>query len=92
MSPSSSLSHVGTNAQFSGSMTPLNARVPPTRNANPPICKAWKLSQPMMIDSIQTSNVRQVSIVDLDVAFKREVSVIPKKLNNEMENMMEIDV
>lgn len=61
-------------------MISLNRKVPYTRSAKPTTCSHLKDSQPKPSDTIQMNNVRQVSMVDLEVAETVRVTDRPKKL------------
>ena len=65
--------------------------MPPTSKPNASNCRPWKPSQPMRSDIIQTSSVREGSMVDLDVALKMDVRVIPQKLKMEIQNIIAIE-
>lgn len=61
-------------------MRSLNKKVPYTRPAKPTTWSHLKVSQPRPRDTIQMKSVRQVSMVDLDVAETDRVTERPKKL------------
>lgn len=63
-----------------GWMRPLNRKVKYTSRAKPTTCSHLNVSQPRPRDTIQMNSVRQVSMVDLDVALTVLVTDRPKKL------------
>jgi len=66
----------------SGGLTiSLNKNVPYTNNANPRTCSHLNVSQPRPSETIQMKSVRQVSIVEREVAETVRVTERPKKLN-----------
>jgi hypothetical protein len=58
----------------------LNKNVPYTSSANPATCNHLNDSQPRPSDTTQMNSVRQVSIVERDVADTVRVTESPKKL------------
>lgn len=66
---------------FSGGRTKsLNKKVPYTSRAKPATCSHLNDSQPRPSDTIQMKSVRQVSIVEREVAETVRVTERPKKL------------
>lgn len=61
-------------------MMSLNKKVPYTSNAKPTTCSHLNDSQPRPSDTIQMNSVRQVSMVDREVAETVRVTDSPKKL------------
>lgn len=59
---------------------PLKTKVAYTRRPKPTICSHLKLSQPRPRDTIQMNRVRQVSMVEREVALTERVTDRPKKL------------
>ena len=59
---------------------PLKRNVPYTSSTKPRTCNHLKVSHPRNRDTIQINRVRQVSIVDLEVALTVLVTERPKKL------------
>ncbi|KAH3678313.1 hypothetical protein WICMUC_001594 [Wickerhamomyces mucosus] len=58
---------------------------------NPENCKKLNVSQPKLIETIQTNVVLQLSRVLLAVALESEVNEIPKELNNPIEKIIAIE-
>jgi hypothetical protein len=58
----------------------LKRNVPYTSKANPTTCSHLKVSQPRPRETIQIKSVRQVSIVEREVALTVRVTERPKKL------------
>ena len=69
-------------------MIPLNNKVPYTRIENPTSCENLKVSQPIIRLINQIPTVREVSIVDLEVAEIRRVTARPVILNVANMNIM----
>ena len=66
---------------FRGGLTrPLKRKVPYTKSTKPSTCNHLNVSQPKKREAIQMKSVRQVSIVDRDVALTLLVTESPKKL------------
>jgi hypothetical protein len=61
-------------------MRSLNKKVPYTSAAKPATCSHLNVSQPRPSDTTQMNSVRQVSIVERDVADTVRVTERPKKL------------
>src|SRR5436305_14844875 len=81
-------SRFGKQALIGGLTRSLNRKVPYTSSAKPRTCSHLKLSQPSPSETIQMNNVRQVSMIDLDVAEMARVTERPKKLNPPMDIMI----
>ena len=66
---------------FNGGLTrPLKRNVPYTNSAKPSTCSHLNVSHPRNSDTIQMKSVRQVSMVDREVALTVRVTERPKKL------------
>lgn len=70
------------------SINPLQNIYLELTKANPATCSHLKVSQPRPRDTIQMNRVRQVSMMDLEVAEILLVTERPKKLKPPMENMI----
>jgi hypothetical protein len=63
-----------------GLIISLNKNVPYTSSAKPSTCSHLNVSQPRPRETIQMKRVRQVSMVERDVAETVRVTLRPKKL------------
>jgi hypothetical protein len=81
VSPSSSSSSLPKHIPKGGRTMSLNRNVPYTSSTNPTTCSHLNVSQFSARDTIHMNSVRQVSMVDRDVAETVRVTDRPKKLN-----------
>jgi hypothetical protein len=77
---SSSTSSLTTQLARGGRTRPLKRKVPYTSNPKPTTCNHLNVSHPRPNDTIHMKSVRQVSIVDREVALTVRVTDKPKKL------------
>jgi hypothetical protein len=78
----------GSRALMGGLTSSLKRNVPYTKSAKPTTCNHLKVSHPSPRDTSQMNNVRQVSMIDLEVAEMLLVTDKPKKLKPPMETIM----
>jgi hypothetical protein len=71
---------LGKHAFNGGLIISLKRKVPYTSNANPNSCKGMNFSHPSPRLTTHMNNVRQVSIVEREVALTDLVTDMPKKL------------
>src|SRR5437764_14495010 len=81
-------SRLGKQALIGGLIRSLNIKVPYTSRAKPRTCSHLNVSQPSPSETIQMNSVRQVSMMDLEVAEMVRVTERPKKLKPPIEIMI----